>query len=65
MATDPDVVTAAADLRASGAWQGRVFTVIYLSTQLSITDGVATVGDPNYTDGHVVQGFVDAWNAAG
>ena len=65
VATDPDVVTAAADLRASGAWQGRVFTVIYLSTQLSITDGVATVGDPNYTDGHVVQGFVDAWNAAG
>ena len=65
MATDPDVVTAAADLRASGAWQGRVFTVIYLSTQLSITDGVATVGDANYTDGHVVEGFVDAWNAAG
>ena len=65
VATDPDVVTAAADLRASGAWQGRAFTVIYLSTQLTITDGVAVIGDPNYTDGRVVQGFVDAWNAAG
>ncbi len=64
VATDPDVVTAAADLRASGAWQGRAFTVIYLSTQLTITDGVAVIGDPNYTDGTVVQGFVDAWNAA-
>lgn len=63
VATDPDVVRAAADLRASGAWQGRTFTVIYLSTQLTIVGGVATVGDPNYTDGHVVQGFVDAWNA--
>lgn len=65
VATDPDVVAAAADLRASGAWQGRVLTVVYLSMQLTITDGVAVIGDPNYTDGHVVQGFVDAWNAGG
>lgn len=65
VATDPDVVTAAADLRASGAWQGRAFTVIYLSMELTITDGVAVIGNPDYTDGHVVEGFVDAWNAAG
>lgn len=60
---DPDVVAAAQALRASGAWSGRTFAVTYISMQVNIVDGVATLGDPNYTDPHVVQGFVDAWNA--
>lgn len=62
VATDPDVAAAVADLRASQAWVGRSFAVTYLQTQLTIVDGVATV-DAEYTDGHVVQQFAEAWNA--
>jgi len=60
---DPDVVAAAKALRDSGAWQGRVFTVTYAAASLTITDGVAATNDPNYTDPHVIDAFIDAWNA--
>ncbi len=63
VATDPDVVTAAQALRASGAWLGRAFTVSYISTSLTIVNGVATVDNPDYTDPHVVNAFVAAWQA--
>jgi hypothetical protein len=63
VATDPDVVAAAAALRASGAWVGRAFTVGYISMSLTITDGVAVLDDPSYTDPHVLEAFIAAWNA--
>jgi hypothetical protein len=62
---DPDVVTAAADLRASGVTKGRFFSVKYLNAQADIENDVAALADPNYTDPHVLQAFVDAWNAGG
>jgi len=62
VATDPDVPAAVADLRASQVWVGKQFIVTYLQTQLTIVDGVATVGD-DYTDGHVVEEFAATWNA--
>lgn len=61
--SDPDVVAAAQALRDSGAWQGRIFTVTYAATSLVITDGIAAPSDPNYTDPHVVDAFIAAWNA--
>ncbi len=62
--SQPDVVTAAADLRASGATEGRVFTIRMQSMEVHITDGVAVIGD-DYTGAESMLAFVDAWNAGG
>jgi hypothetical protein len=59
----PDVVKAAADLRASGATDRRYFTVIYASYQADIVNGVAALHDPDYVGADVMAAFVDAWNA--
>ena len=64
VATDPDLPAAVRDLRASQVTAGRTFIVTYLQTQLTIVDGVASVSD-DYTDGHVVEGFAELWNAGG
>lgn len=58
-----DVAQAAADLRATGATDGRVFSVRYAAFQADIVDGVATLTDPDYVGADVVIAFVDAWNA--
>ena len=59
---DPDVATAAAALKASGAVGSRAFTVTYAAYQVSIAGGVATIGDPDYVGGDVMNQFVTAWN---
>ena len=61
--SDPDVVAAVAALRASGVPDGRFFSVHYLNMQLDIANDVAALSDDGYTDPHVMQAFVDAWNA--
>jgi hypothetical protein len=61
--SQPDVVTAAADLRASGATVGRTFTIRMQSMEVYITDGVAQIADPGYTSPETMLAFVDAWNA--
>ena len=58
----PHVADAAAALRASGVTQGRTFAVTYVAFQVDIQDGIATLHD-HYTDPHIAQSFVDAWNA--
>lgn len=60
---DPDVVVAARLLRDSGAWQGRSFSVGYAAASLTITDGIAVIDNPDYTDPHVVNAFIAAWGA--
>lgn len=59
---DPDVVTAAAALKASGAVGSRRFTVIYAGYEVDIKDGVATIADPDYVGGGFMNQFVTAWN---
>ena len=60
---DPDVDRAVADLRASGATDGRFFSVKYLSFQADIDGGVAAMSDPDYVGADVLKAFVEAWNA--
>ncbi|CAN5411524.1 hypothetical protein BH09ACT4_BH09ACT4_25580 [soil metagenome] len=60
---DPDVATAAADLRASGAADRRFFSVRYKSFQVDIVNDVAALTRPDYSDAEIMQDFVDAWNA--
>jgi hypothetical protein len=62
--SEPDVVSAAADLRASGATDGRVFTMKMRSMEVHITDGVAVIAD-DYVGDESMLAFVDAWNAGG
>ena len=62
--SEPDVVAAAADLRASGATEGRVFTIKMRSMEVHITDGVAVIAD-DYVGDESMLAFVDAWNAGG
>lgn len=57
-----DPVQAAADLRASGATEGRHFTVRYAAFQADIEDGLAGLHDPGYVGADVLVAFVDAWN---
>ncbi len=59
---DPDVAAAAAALKASGAVGSRAFTVTYAAYQVNIAGGVATIGDPDYVGGEVMNQFVTAWN---
>jgi hypothetical protein len=59
---DPDVVTAAAALKASGAVGSRSFKVIYAAYEVDIQGGVATIGDPDYVGGEFMNQFVTAWN---
>jgi hypothetical protein len=61
--SEPDVVTAVADLRASGATVGRTFTMRQKSYELYIIDGVAQIADPDYVGAESMLAFVDAWNA--
>jgi hypothetical protein len=61
----PDVETAAADLRASGATEGRRFTLRQQNYELSIVDGVAEIGDPGYVGAESMLAFIEIWNAAG
>jgi hypothetical protein len=63
VATDPDVVAAAAALRASGIANSRTVTVFYINFEVYIVGGVAEIGNPNYTDGEIMDQFVAAWNA--
>ncbi|MBX3193605.1 MAG: hypothetical protein KF727_00715 [Microbacteriaceae bacterium] len=58
----PDVEAAVRDLRASGATEGRVFSVRYAAFQADIVDGVAALSDPGYVGADVVAAFVEAWN---
>lgn len=58
----PDITTAVADLRASGAADGRFFSVRYLSSQLDIANDVATLADSDYVGADVLEAFVAAWN---
>jgi hypothetical protein len=62
--SSPDVEAAAADLRASGATEGRVFTIKMQSMEVHITDGVAVIAD-DYVGDEAMLAFVDAWNAGG
>ena len=59
---DPDVATAAAALKASGATANRDFVVTYGAYEVKIDNGVATIGDPNYTGGEFMNDFVTDWN---
>ena len=59
---NPDVVTAAAALKASGAVGSRSFTVIYAGYEVDIKGGVATIADPDYVGGEFMNDFVTAWN---
>jgi hypothetical protein len=59
---DPDVVAAAAALRATGATDGRFFSVRYKSFEVNIVDDVAALADPDYVGAEVMQAFVEAWN---
>jgi len=59
---DPDVVTAAAALKATGVTKNRTFTVKYIGYEVTIADGKATIGDPNYSGGAIMDQFVTAWN---
>lgn len=61
----PDVVKAAADLRASGVTEGRTFTMKQKSYELYIIDGVAEIADPDYVGAESMLEFVDVWNAGG
>ena len=58
---DPDVDVAAQALLDSGAWQGRAFRVAYVTTSATITDGVAVIDNPDYTDPRVILEFIAAW----
>ena len=58
---DPDVATAAAALKASGAVGSRAFTVTYAAYEVDIANGVATVPS-GYTGGEIMTSFADAWN---
>lgn len=60
--SQPDVEAAAADLRASGATVGRVFTMKMQSMEVHITDGVAVIAD-DYVGDEAMLAFVDVWNA--
>jgi hypothetical protein len=62
--SNPDVETAAADLRASGATKGRTFTLRQQNFELYIIDGVAEIADPGYTGADWMFEFIDIWNAA-
>ena len=62
--SQPDVETAAADLRASGATVGRTFTLRQQNFELYIIDGVAEIADPNYTGADWMLAFIEVWNAA-
>jgi hypothetical protein len=61
----PDVETAAADLRASGATEGRRFTLRQQNYELYIVDGVAEIGDPDYVGAESMLAFIEIWNAGG
>jgi len=58
---DPDVATAAAALKASGAVGSRSFVVKYAAYEVDIAGGVATVPS-GYTGGEIMTQFADAWN---
>jgi hypothetical protein len=58
---DPDVTTAAAALKASGAVGARAFTVTYAAYEVDIANGVATVPS-GYTGGEIMNQFATAWN---
>ncbi|MEO5921536.1 MAG: hypothetical protein ABIQ01_10395 [Pseudolysinimonas sp.] len=60
---DPDVATAVADLRATGAADQRFFSVRYKSFQVDIANDVAALARDDYSDAQIMQDFVDAWNA--
>lgn len=59
---DPDVTVAAEALRASGAADGRFFSVRHLNFQADIANGVAALTDPDYRGADVMVAFVEAWN---
>jgi hypothetical protein len=61
--SQPDVETAAADLRASGATKGRTFTLKQQNFELYIIDGVAEIADPNYVGADWMLAFIEIWNA--
>ncbi len=61
--SQPDVETAAADLRASGATRGRTFTLRQQNFELYIIDGVAEIADPTYVGADWMFAFIDIWNA--
>ena len=58
---EPDVVAAAAALKASGAVLSRTFTVRYAAYEADIVGGVATVPS-GYTGGEIMDRFAQAWN---
>jgi len=58
---NPDVVTAAAALKASGAVGSRAFVVKYAAYEVDIAAGVATVPS-GYTGGEIMDQFAKAWN---
>ena len=58
---EPDVVAAAAALKASGAVSSRTFTVTYAAYEADIAGGVATVPS-GYTGGEIMDRFAQAWN---
>lgn len=58
---DPDVATAAAALKASGAVGSRTFVVKYAAYEVDIAAGVATVPS-GYTGGEIMDEFAKAWN---
>jgi len=58
---NPDVVTAAAALKASGTVGSRKFFVKYAAYEADIVDGVATVPS-GYTGGEIMDEFAKAWN---
>jgi hypothetical protein len=59
--TTPDMVEAAAALRASPLWTTRDTYVAYLNGYVLIHEGVATIG-ADYTDRGPYDAFVTAWN---
>jgi hypothetical protein len=62
--TDPDMAAAVAALRSSPIWTTHAVDVNYLNFHVFIQDGVATIGDPHYTDGEIMDTFVSLWNAS-
>lgn len=60
--TDPDMPAAVAALRSSPIWTTHVVDVNYINYHVYIRDGVATIGDPGYVGGEVMDEFVRLWN---